>query len=519
MNGDRIKVQVSNPAKAVYSKEVPLNVRLSDRDVSLVVVFVCSSAVVAIVVTVVYVRRKINQRRQITFHKATYGVDDVQYPLLPVWTPPEGSKLSSNITNLPVSFSKTTLTFGGTTSFEVNEEYTDTIDLNLHGGLQLALATIRQSKKLVTKKASDMNVPLVNKNLTVIFHAPKTPKCSLIVQPDAVTLDYNWRPSRLSSHEESSGAESVMIKLKMNVATSVTALIGVELPELHRHFYIPCNITTNPAVWIDIEEIQMDQAPIGEGGFGVVYRGQYKGQDVAVKMLKYQDIVDEKTVEEFEREIQLLSELKNPGIVSLIGASKLAGKMAIVTEFMPNGSLEKLMTKKIPYGTKLRIALEIAKAIDYLHQNNVLHRDIKADNVLIESTDVNAPNMIRLSDFGSARRMEDKLETFTKGVGTPIYMAPEILLSKRYNKEADIYSYGVLLWVIITQKEPYTAFKHVWDVSKFVLDGNREAIPAGCPTDYADLITDCWHPEPEKRLPLKGIIQRLETMYEREFNI
>jgi hypothetical protein len=56
-------------------------------------------------------------------------------------------------------------------------------------------------------------------------------------------------------------------------------------------------------------------------------------------------------------------------------------------------------------------------------------------------------------------------------------------------------------------------------VSKFVIDGNREAIPAGCPADYAELITDCWRPEPEKRLPLQAIIQRLESMYEREFKI
>ncbi len=236
-------------------------------------------------------------------------------------------------------------------------------------------------------------------------------------------------------------------------------------------------------------------------------------------MLKFQEWVDPKTMEEFEREIQFLSELKNPGIVSLIGASKLPGKLAIVTEFIPNGSLEKLMTKKIPYATKLKIVLEIAEAINFLHKNNVLHRDIKADNVLIASTDVNAQNMIRLSDFGSARRFaEDKMETYTRNVGTPIYMAPEILQKKRYSKEADIYSFGILLWVIITQKEPYTAFNHVWDVTKFVIDGNREVIPAGCPADYAELITGCWDPDPQKRLTLDVIIARLNVMYDRQFN-
>lgn len=524
MDGDRIWVLLSNPAGVTKSDEVSLSVRFSDLAVTLIVVFLGSAVVAAVIATVIIVRRKIHQRRNISFNQATYGVDDVLYPLLKPWTPPEDSKLCRNTETLPISFSKTTLEFGRAMRIDVNEEYTDTVEFKWQGGFKsMAIPTLQQSG--LHGKRAGLDIPLLSmskekKGFDIIFHLPESPKCSLTAEPNEVSLDYRRKSNIPSFFDASLSEDKVQFKLKMNITTSITALIGVEMPQLRKHFYICCNIVASPSVWIDIDEIETEPSPIGEGGFGVVYKGHYKGETVAVKMLKMQDWVDKKTLEEFELEIYLLSILKNPGIVSFIGASKLRGKLALVTEFMPNGSLEKLMAKKIPYATKLRIALEIAKAIDYLHKNNVLHRDIKADNVLIESMDVNSPNMIRLSDFGSARVMaEDKIETFTKNVGTPIYMAPEILQKKRYNKEADIYSYGVLLWVIITQKEPYTAFNHVWDVTKYVIDGNREAIPAGCPADFADLITGCWHPDPEKRLSVRTIIDRLENMYEKQFKM
>eukprot|EP00029_Vermamoeba_vermiformis_P002351 TRINITY_DN1272_c0_g1_i1.p1 TRINITY_DN1272_c0_g1~~TRINITY_DN1272_c0_g1_i1.p1 ORF type:complete len:1576 (-),score=141.06 TRINITY_DN1272_c0_g1_i1:63-4790(-) len=522
MNGDRISIQLTNPANSITGGEVRLNIGFSDTAIALIAVFVGSAVIASIIVAVIFVRRKINQRRQISFNKATYGIDDVKYPLLPPWVAPIESKLCTRLDLLPVTFSKTSLTFGGETRFNVNEEYTDTIEVKWQGGLKLAISTLHQTNKR-TSKRTDLNIPLIDaaqkdRNLTVIFHLPKTPKLSLTAHPDEVALDYRWRISRPSVFDASSTDDSVLFKLKLAVSTSVTALIGVELPEIGKHFYIPCDIVANPSVWIDVDQIELDPAPIGEGSYGVVYKGVYNKQTVAVKKLKSQEgFVDDTTLAEFEREIDFLSKLRYPGIVSLIGASKLPGVYAIVTEYIANGSLETWMSKKLPYVIKLRIALEVAKAIDYLHENNVLHRDIKPANVLVESMDVNSPNMIRLSDFGSARSFtEDKLEKFTKAVGTPIYMAPEVLQNKFYDQNADVYSYGVLLWAIITQKEPYMAFTHLWDSTKFVLDGHREAIPAGCPADYAELITGCWCQDPKQRLVMKTVIERLEVMSERE---
>jgi serine/threonine protein kinase len=88
-------------------------------------------------------------------------------------------------------------------------------------------------------------------------------------------------------------------------------------------------------------------------------------------------------------------------------------------------------------------------------------------------------------------------------------------LHTRYDTKADIFSFGVLLWVLISQKEPYTAFSHSWDVAKFVIDGNREAIPAGCPYDYATLLRQCWDQDPENRPSIQEVLEALTEMYNR----
>src|SRR3989338_10804496 len=146
MDGDRIWVLLSNPAGVTKSDEVSLSVRFSDLAVTLIVVFLGSAVVAAVIATVIIVRRKIHQRRNISFKQATYGVDDVLYPLLKPWTPPEDSKLCRNTETLPISFSKTTLEFGRAMRIDVNEEYTDTVEFKWQGGFKsMAIPTLQQS--------------------------------------------------------------------------------------------------------------------------------------------------------------------------------------------------------------------------------------------------------------------------------------------------------------------------------------------------------------------------------------
>ena len=130
--------------------------------------------------------------------------------------------------------------------------------------------------------------------------------------------------------------------------------------------------------------------------------------------------------EEFNREVQMMMNLHHRCIVQFIGASKVPGKLAILTEFVSGGNLQELLnSKQIDLRLKLKIALDVAEALQFLHANNILHRDIKAENVLVASTAKESSVNVKLTDFGTARSIvEEVTMKFTKGVGTPTYMAP-----------------------------------------------------------------------------------------------
>jgi hypothetical protein len=527
MDGDVFSVIAFNPAGYQTSNEVILSVDLSDSWIIFILVACFLVFAGSVVATVVIVRRKLKERKNLTYTKATFGIDKVLYPISKTWVPPETSTLC-NAEKLPIVFSKTALDFGNHgDQFDLNAEYYDTVNIRWKSSLaaKSGVKSKKQNYDMLTpdpNSPTEMAIPLLKmgkkKSLTIVFHVPETHKYTLNAEPDEIELQPRSKRRTNSETDRDSTAVDVDFSFKINITTNVSVLIGVEFPDLDKHFFLTLDASSRLSPWIDIDEIKFDEKPIGEGGFGIVFKGEYRGQIVAAKMLKMQDLLDDDNLEEFEREIKLLSILRHTNIVSFVGASKLKGKLAIVTEFIPNGSLEQLLHKKaVPYLMKLRIALETAQAIQFLHNNNVLHRDIKVENVLLASLDLQSnAAIVKLSDFGSARTISDqRAATFTKGIGTPIYMAPEVLSNKKYDTKADIFSFGVLLWVLISQKEPYTAFSHSWDVAKFVIDGNREAIPAGCPYDYATLLRQCWDQDPENRPSIQEVLEALTEMYNR----
>jgi proprotein convertase subtilisin/kexin type 5 len=99
--------------------------------------------------------------------------------------------------------------------------------------------------------------------------------------------------------------------------------------------------------------------------------------------------------------------------------------------------------KPLEFDFKVKVALDAARAIRFLHQNNILHRDIKPDNLLIMSLDLNAPVAAKLTDFGTSRAVSKLTNQYTTGIGTPSYMAPEILSKKPYDTKADVYRYDM----------------------------------------------------------------------------
>lgn len=232
-------------------------------------------------------------------------------------------------------------------------------------------------------------------------------------------------------------------------------------------------------------------------------------------MLINQFLVDHVKTE-FEREISVMKSLHHPNIIQFIGASNVAGKLALVTEFAPHGSLSSALASHfVPYSLKLVILLEIARAIQFLHSNNIIHRDIKPLNVLVFSLEQKASVHVKLTDFGTSKFVSESKMTMTMNTGTIKYMAPETLGKKpRFDTSADLYSFAVLMWEVLLNQSAFSTpdFEWQYQIENFVTAGNRLDLPEDMDKRLARLISDCWAQGPSNRPSVASVVQQLSSL-------
>ncbi|CAN0881634.1 Receptor-like serine/threonine-protein kinase ALE2 [Linum grandiflorum] len=197
---------------------------------------------------------------------------------------------------------------------------------------------------------------------------------------------------------------------------------------------------------------------LGEGGFGIVYRGTLEnGKEAAVKVLKR---YDQHGSREFLAEVEMLSRLHHRNLVKLIGTCSEGHTRCLVYELIPNGSLESHLhgadkeANPLDWDARMKIALGAARALAYLHEDSspsVIHRDFKASNILLE--DDSTP---KVSDFGLARAAIDEgnKHISTHVMGTFGYLAPEYAMTGHLLVKSDVYSYGVVLLELLTGRKP-----------------------------------------------------------------
>jgi serine/threonine protein kinase len=200
---------------------------------------------------------------------------------------------------------------------------------------------------------------------------------------------------------------------------------------------------------------------LGEGGFGPVHKGfiddklrpGLKAQPVAVKLLDLDGLQGHR---EFMTEVMCLGKLKHPNLVKLIGYCCEEAHRLLVYEFMPRGSLESQLFRRcslpLPWTTRLNIAYEAAKGLQFLHEAEkpIIYRDFKASNILLDS-DYTA----KLSDFGLAKDgpQGDDTHVSTRVMGTQGYAAPEYIMTGHLTAKSDVYSFGVVLLELLTGRK------------------------------------------------------------------
>ncbi|CAN6969067.1 unnamed protein product [Brassica oleracea var. botrytis] len=267
----------------------------------------------------------------------------------------------------------------------------------------------------------------------------------------------------------------------------------------------------------DLEELK----ELGSGTFGTVYHGKWRGTDVAIKRIKRTCFIgrsseQERLTSEFWHEAEILSKLHHPNVMAFYGVVKdgPGGTLATVTEYMVNGSLRHVLlsNRHIDRRKRLIIAMDAAFGMEYLHSKNIVHFDLKCDNLLVNLKDPARP-ICKVGDFGLSKIKRNTL--VSGGVrGTLPWMAPELLSgsSSKVSEKVDVFSFGIVLWEILTGEEPYANMHYGAIIGGIVNNTLRPTVPSYCDPEWRMLMEQCWAPDPFFRPSFPEIARRLRTM-------
>lgn len=244
---------------------------------------------------------------------------------------------------------------------------------------------------------------------------------------------------------------------------------------------------------IDIRLLKVGEK-VASGSCGDLHRGVYLGQDVAVKILR-SETLNEALEDEFRHEVAILREVQHKNVVRFIGACTKQPYMCIVTEYMPGGSLYEYLHKNhhtLTIPQLVQFAIDVCRGMEYLHKSNIIHRDLKTANLLMDSDKV-----VKVADFGVARFLNQE-GVMTAETGTYRWMAPEIINHQPYDQKADVFSFAIVLWELVTAKIPYDNMTPL-QAALGVRQGRRPDLPTNTNPKLLELMQRCWETDPGKR--------------------
>ncbi|KAL3658912.1 hypothetical protein V7S43_016053 [Phytophthora oleae] len=269
------------------------------------------------------------------------------------------------------------------------------------------------------------------------------------------------------------------------------------------------------AARIPREKVLLQQR-ISRGGYGEVFVGTFNGQRVAVKMLLPETRKRIQSVNGFLAEVKLMASLEHPRIVEFIGVAwDSLTDLCVVSQFMEGGDLRALLNRYPSLGfdyTKVKIALHVAHALTYMHsfEPPLIHRDLKSKNILL-TVDLDA----KLTDFGASRERVDR--TMTAGIGTSLWMAPEMMTGEKYDEKTDMFSFGVVLSELDSNALPYANTgknRQASDLAilQLVMQGNlRVEFSESCPPAVVELGLACVSIDPAARPTAAQALYQLQV--------
>ncbi|XP_061664743.1 mitogen-activated protein kinase kinase kinase 11 [Syngnathoides biaculeatus] len=271
-----------------------------------------------------------------------------------------------------------------------------------------------------------------------------------------------------------------------------------------------------PAV-VNFRELSLQEV-IGVGGFGKVYRGTWRGALVAVKAARQDPDEDiSVTAQNVRQEARLFAMLTHPNIIALKGVCLQEPNLCLIMEYASGGPLSRALAgRRIPPHVLVNWAVQIARGMLYLHSEAivpVIHRDLKSNNILlaqpIENECMEALTL-KITDFGLAREWHKTTKMST--AGTYAWMAPEVIKSSTFSKGSDVWSYGVLLWELLTGEAPYRGIDGLAVAYGVAVNKLTLPIPSTCPEPFAQLMSECWDQDPHRRPNFGSILAQLTAL-------
>ena len=301
----------------------------------------------------------------------------------------------------------------------------------------------------------------------------------------------------------------------------------VELIEYYRHqadglcveLLYPCRLAekpqtaglsahTNEAWEIDRRQVRLIRR-LGAGQFGEVWEGLWNNSTpVAVKTLKPGTM----SPHEFLQEAGLMKRLRHPKLIQLYAVCTEEEPIYIITELMKYGSMLDYLRgegRGLQQTQLIDMCAQVAAGMAYLESQNYIHRDLAARNIL-----VGEHHICKVADFGLARVIDEDIYEAHTGAKFPIkWTAPEAALYNRFTIKADVWSFGIVLYEVITYgRFPYPGMTNA-EVLEKLPQGYRMGCPNNCPKELHDIMLECWREEPANRPTFESLQWRLEEFY------